>query len=73
LRVWLDALTPKQGRLAACLHRSLRRAGYETLVTCREHECTARRGTALRGRAGGRGEVRRRDEAREAAGRRGAG
>jgi predicted glycosyltransferase len=41
LKVWLDALTPKQGRLAACLHRSLRRAGHETLVTCREHECTA--------------------------------
>jgi predicted glycosyltransferase len=41
LRVWLDALTPKQGRLAACLYRSLKGAGHEPFATCREHECTA--------------------------------
>ncbi len=41
MRVWLDALTPKQGRLVACLYRSLREAGHEPFATCREHECTA--------------------------------
>jgi len=40
VRVWLDALTPKQGRLAACLALALRDRGLSTLVTCREHECT---------------------------------
>lgn len=40
MRVWLDALTPKQGRLAACLALSLRGEGHEAFVTCREHECT---------------------------------
>ena len=41
MKVWLDALTPKQGRLAACLYRSLKVAGHEPFATCREHECTA--------------------------------
>ncbi|MEM2824421.1 MAG: DUF354 domain-containing protein [Thermofilaceae archaeon] len=40
MRVWLDALTPKQGRLTACLALSLGERGFEVLVTCREHECT---------------------------------
>jgi len=39
--VWLDALTPKQARFAACLHLHLSSRGVETLVTCRSHECTA--------------------------------
>ncbi len=39
-RIWIDALTPKQGRLAACLCLALRERGYEVLVTCREYECT---------------------------------
>jgi len=38
--VWLDALTPKQGRLVACLATALEGAGFEVLVTCRDHECT---------------------------------
>ena len=39
-RVWIDALTPKQGRLAACLYLALRERGYDVLITCREYECT---------------------------------
>lgn len=40
MRVWLDALTSKQGRLAACLALHLKDSGYETFITCREYECT---------------------------------
>lgn len=40
MKVWLDALTPKQGRLAACLALSLQESGHEVLVTCREYACT---------------------------------
>ncbi len=38
--VWLDALTSKQGTLLGFIARELEKAGFSTLVTCREYEYT---------------------------------
>ena len=38
--MWLDALTSKQGTLLGFIARELERAGFSTLVTCREYEYT---------------------------------
>ncbi len=38
--VWLDALTSKQGTLLGFIAMELEKAGFSTLVTCREYEYT---------------------------------
>jgi predicted glycosyltransferase len=41
-RVWVDALTSKQGVLLGVLARELLASGFDVLVTCREYEFTCR-------------------------------
>ncbi len=38
MRAWLDALTPKQGRLMVALSRYLESRGWKTLITTRNYE-----------------------------------
>ena len=38
--VWLDALTSKQGTMLGFIAKELEKAGFNTLVTCREYEYT---------------------------------
>ncbi|AEM38015.1 protein of unknown function DUF354 [Pyrolobus fumarii 1A] len=40
MRIWIDALTPKQARLAAALYTRLVKEGYEVLVTARSYDFT---------------------------------
>jgi len=40
MRVWIDALTPKQARLAAYLYERLTSKGFRVLVTTRDYDIT---------------------------------